>query len=276
MYYDRIRNHDQKKKSSVGSDHLQIADLDFPSNLPVLPTPICLMMSTAPDTSTVPAALPKLYLYDCCPYCTRVRIILGLKDVKHELIFVANHDEATPVNLVGSKQVPIWHVPGEKPIAESLDIIKLIDETHGEGVLLKPFSQREELKKWSNASSEVFYKLLLPRIHQAHLPEFTLKDARDHFEKKMSARFGNFQDLIAQTPELLEKANAFLVELEPLFASSQSINEEGFGYDDIDFFSHLRNFTIIKDLVWPQKLRAYVDHVAKQTDIKTLDDFAKF
>ncbi|CAM9746685.1 unnamed protein product, partial [Heterosigma akashiwo] len=26
-----------------------------------------------------PQALPRVFLYDHCPYCTRVRIILGLK-----------------------------------------------------------------------------------------------------------------------------------------------------------------------------------------------------
>jgi glutaredoxin 2 len=152
----------------------------------------------------------------------------------------------------------------------------LIDETYGDTIILKPFSQREELKKWSETSNEVFFKLLLPRLHQAHLPEFTLKEARDHFEKKMSTRLGNFKDLIDQTPELLVKANLFLQELEPLFASSEAINEEGFGYDDIDFFSRIRNFTLVKDLVWPPKLRAYIDHIAQQTDIKLLDDLAKF
>jgi glutaredoxin 2 len=56
---------------------------------------------------TMATPLPKLYIYDHCPYCTRARMIFGLKNVEHELVFVANHDEHTPIGLVGVKMVPI-------------------------------------------------------------------------------------------------------------------------------------------------------------------------
>ena len=40
----------------------------------------------------VPSQLPILYVYDHCPFCVRVRLALGLKNVKHELRFLANDD----------------------------------------------------------------------------------------------------------------------------------------------------------------------------------------
>ena len=44
--------------------------------------------------------LPRLYVYDHCPFCVRARIIMGIKNVKHDVIFLANDDVDTPTRLV--------------------------------------------------------------------------------------------------------------------------------------------------------------------------------
>ena len=33
----------------------------------------------------VPETLPRIYVYDHCPFCVRVRLALGLKNIKHEV-----------------------------------------------------------------------------------------------------------------------------------------------------------------------------------------------
>jgi hypothetical protein len=52
--------------------------------------------------------LPTLYVYDHCPFCVRVRAALGIKNVKHNLHFLANDDIPTPTSLVGKKIAPIF------------------------------------------------------------------------------------------------------------------------------------------------------------------------
>ena len=52
--------------------------------------------------------LPVLYVYDHCPFCVRVRLALGVKNVKHLVHFLANDDIATPTALVGKKIAPIF------------------------------------------------------------------------------------------------------------------------------------------------------------------------
>ena len=52
--------------------------------------------------------LPTLFVYDHCPFCVRVRVALGLKNIKHNLHFMANDDVATPTALVGKKIAPIF------------------------------------------------------------------------------------------------------------------------------------------------------------------------
>lgn len=68
---------------------------------------------TNPDAFTKPERiimdkLPTLYVYDHCPFCVRVRVALGLKNVKHIVSFLANDDVSTPTALVGKKIAPIF------------------------------------------------------------------------------------------------------------------------------------------------------------------------
>lgn len=71
----------------------------------------------------VEPVLPRLYVYDHCPYCVRVRLALGLKNIKHELVFMSNDDVATPTRLVGKKIAPILEMPADGVVmAEVRDV----------------------------------------------------------------------------------------------------------------------------------------------------------
>ena len=52
--------------------------------------------------------LPVVYVYDHCPFCVRVRLALGVKNIKHTVQFLANDDVPTPTKLVGKKIAPIF------------------------------------------------------------------------------------------------------------------------------------------------------------------------
>lgn len=54
-----------------------------------------------------PSLIPTLYQYDHCPFCVRVRLALGFKNIKHNLVFMANDDVHTPTAMVGKKVAPI-------------------------------------------------------------------------------------------------------------------------------------------------------------------------
>ena len=70
----------------------------------------------------------KLYIYDHCPFCVRARMIFGLRDVAVEEVVLANDDEATPIGMIGSKQVPILQKEDGSFMGESLDIVRYIDQ----------------------------------------------------------------------------------------------------------------------------------------------------
>ena len=54
--------------------------------------------------TVIGAPIPRLYVYDHCPFCVRVRFIMGIKNIKHNVVFLANDDVETPKNLVKNMQ----------------------------------------------------------------------------------------------------------------------------------------------------------------------------
>jgi glutaredoxin 2 len=234
-----------------------------------------LLHATPKAAAPAAAALPKLYVYDHCPFCVRARVILGLKSVKHDLIFLASADEATPIGLVGAKQAPIFHPVGGKPFPESLDIVRYVDEHYGSGVLLKESADREDLKNWIKEAWPILSVLYYPRIHAAPLPEFAQHESREYFRKKKEQQVAVFSELIAKTPETVAKVNELLKDLAGILHSSTSVNEH-VSYDDIDLFGRLRALTLVKDIQWPPKVRAYIDHFSKAGDIPLFDAMATF
>ena len=55
---------------------------------------------------------PELFVYELCPFCTRARMIFGLKDIPFRLTFLSYDDRETPEQLIGKKLAPILRMPG--------------------------------------------------------------------------------------------------------------------------------------------------------------------
>ena len=50
----------------------------------------------------------KLFIYDHCPYCVKVRMIFGLKNINIQLVTLSNDDEKTPISMIGKKNGPCF------------------------------------------------------------------------------------------------------------------------------------------------------------------------
>ena len=152
----------------------------------------------------------QVYVYDHCPFCVRVRLALGLKNIKYDCVFMANDDISTPTALVGKKVrrmrrhldpgslhhalpppsppaqiAPILEMPAEDMVmGESLDICAYFDESDrfGPSILL-PATGRKDLKAWQKGLQTTLRCLTRPRYMQTCLPEFMMRDGKDAFVK---------------------------------------------------------------------------------------------
>ncbi len=206
----------------------------------------------------------KLYIYDHCPYCVRPRMIFGLKNVPVENVTLLNDDEETPIGLVGKKLVPILMKEDGTPMGESLDIVRYIDENYGEKILKDDI--RPEIQAWCDKVGQYYYRLLHPRCVLLGLEEFATQGAIDYFTEKKSAKIGDFAENMANSAEYIQQLNADLLSLDALIQSPQALNAQ-LSYEDIILFPMLRNLTCVKGLVFPEKVKAYVDTMAQNTHI---------
>jgi len=245
--------------------------------------------------------LPTVFVYDHCPFCVRVRLALGLKNIKHNVNFMANDDIPTPTKLVGKKIAPIFALPLDNLVmGESLDIIKLVDSDprFGPVELFKPSTERTDIKAWQKSVQVLLRTLQRPRyVATGLLPEFQQLDGRHAFIKnhqlppyekpewkgneenpegmEMEEKLKLYAEAMAQDPApLIEELNAKLVELDDIVFSEYYCSEGGLSYDDIDLWSRLRSITITKGVQWPTKLRSYMDNLSALGDVPLYDQMA--
>ena len=214
----------------------------------------------------------KLYTYDHCPYCVRVRYALGAKNLAFEHEILLNDDEATPTRLIGAKMVPILERDDGTPMGESLDIVRHIDAVYGER-LFPESGNGAALAEWAEAHGETVRTLLFPRWAIAPLEEFATESARAYFTRKKTESIGDFQEALDNTPALKASMEAALADLEPLIQSPDGVHGS-LTIDDVDVFARLRGLTLVKDLRFPPGVRGYVDHMSDLGKVPLYDDMA--
>lgn len=262
-------------------------------------TSLELSTAVSPDSYTKPERvimddLPTVYVYDHCPFCVRVRLALGIKNVKHKINFMANDDVSTPTSLVGKKIAPIFEFPEDGIVMpESMDIIEFIDsdERFGPTSALKPGSGRTDLKEWQKSVQNLLRTLQRPRyVATGLLPEFQQLDARHAFMKNhqlppydkaewkemaTEEKLRIYAEAMSSDPvPMIEELNAKLVQLDDILYSENYCTEGGLSLDDIDLWARLRSITIIKGVVWPDRLRRYMDNMSQLGDIPLYDELA--
>jgi glutaredoxin 2 len=236
--------------------------------------------------------LPTLYVYDHCPFCVRVRVALGIKNVKHELRLLANDDAATPTKLIGQKIAPILQYK-DLIMKESMDIIEYCEslEEFGPTHVILPATGRADIKEWQKSVQDLLRGLQRPRyVATGLLPEFQQLESRHAFiskhpmppfgkpewkEMELSDKLNIYAENMAKDPAGdIEQINLKLVELDDIIESSDHCSPGGLSLDDVDLFSRLRSITIIKDVQWPAKLRAYMDNMSELADLPLYDQMA--
>src|SRR6202051_3870914 len=150
----------------------------------------------------------RLYLFEHCSICVRVRMAAALKRLHLQEIVVLEDDSATMIGLVGKRVVPILVKDDGRPMLESMDMVAHID-TLGDPVLTGP--QRGEVSAWADGVTSKTLLLTWPRYPLLGLPEFGTVAALDHYIVRKRKRLGDFVELRAKTREQID---ALMPELE--------------------------------------------------------------
>lgn len=240
-------------------------------------------VSTAPSMTkpeqVVLSPLPRVFVYDHCPYATRTRYCLGVKNVKHQVTWLLNDDIESPTALVGKKVVPIFQPSGPDgpSMPESMDICKAVDSDarYGPPNLFRPASGRTDIAGWFNEHAELIRRLSRPRVVKAYLPEFASSDARAAYIRNHPiSEPSDYEENFRNSDNLVLKLQPYMPDLDDMIFSTEFVTEGGLSFDDIDLFPRLRTLTLVADLVMPPKMEMYLSIQSAISDVGLYHVFA--
>jgi len=214
-----------------------------------------------------------LHCYDHCPYSIKVELALAFLGVPYSRVLYGYGDMEGPKSLMGKKQLPVMEYM-KSFTSESLDIIDMLD-TNTAHRSIPPRTCREDLKQWLKEITPTRQDLTRPRVIQVDVKDWA--DQRDvrYAKKKYEKKGFNYRTAKARSGELIRQMNEFLeIFNDKILYDEYSVNEFGFGMDDIEVLPHLRTLTCVKGLNWPQKTRLYLENAFKDTDAELYFKYA--
>ena len=211
----------------------------------------------------------KLYIYDHCPFCVRARMAAGLFGADVEEVVLANDDEATPIGMIGAKQVPILQKEDGSFMGESLDVVRYLDR---EGRLKD--ETRPEIQAWLDKVGAYTLKLVQPRVIKLGLPEFETPEAVKYFTDKKEKSIGSFAANLEKTGQYVQRLHEDLAELETLMAEGGAGLNGEIGMEDILVCPILRNLTVVRGVEWPQKIMDYLLRMSEASGVPLYFDRA--
>lgn len=197
----------------------------------------------------------KLYMFEHCSLCFRVRMTAALKRRHLQETVVLDDDTDTMVSLVGKRVIPILVKDDGSPMLESMDMVRYIDGL-GPSVLSGP--ERGAIAAWADRMPAKTALLTMPRYPLLGLPEFATAAALDHYNFRKRKAFGDFIELRAHTREHINALLPDLEELGELIENPGAINGT-LSIDDVRVLPLLRSMAIVKGLKFPRKVRDYFE-----------------
>ncbi len=197
----------------------------------------------------------RLYLFEHCSICFRVRMAAALKRLHLQETVVLEDDSQTMIRLVGKRVVPILVKDDGQPMLESMNMVAHVDRI-GEPILVGP--QRRELAAWASATADKTAPLTWPRYPLLGLPEFGTVAAHDHFIVRKQKQLGDLVELRAKTRELIEALMPNLEMLDGMIESPSAVKGT-LSLDDVRILPLLRSAAVVKGLRFPDKVRNYFE-----------------
>ena len=208
----------------------------------------------------------KLYMFEHCSLCFRVRMIAALKHMHLQETVVLDDDTDTMVGLVGKRVIPILLKDDGKPMLESMDMVKYI-EGLSPPILVGP--QHPEIAAWADQIVAKTAPLTMPRYPLLGLPEFATAAAHDHYIMRKRRTYGDFAELRSHTRQQIDELMPKLEELDALIESPQAVNGT-LSMDDIRVLPLLRSVAVVKGLPFPRRVRNYFESMMNRIGFQPL------
>lgn len=209
----------------------------------------------------------KLHVFDSCPFCVRVKTVIGLKNIDCEISPIVLGQ--LPESLEGKLErltVPVLeqrqHDGEHTVMVESLDIIRHLDQ-QGDPMFTS-YEVSNLLKNLLQRLYPISAQLLYPRMPHLNLPELSTPDALSIFVESRKETLGQSIDqALERTKEYLPELKGLLEELDTLLDIDALVTgERKLNINDIAAFSELRNYTMVAELKMSERMMNFVSFIA--------------
>jgi glutaredoxin 2 len=213
--------------------------------------------------------MKKLYHYVHCPYCVRVRFVLGLLKIPYDSIVLRYDDEKTPVNLTGVKMLPILDFENGENKNESLEIIRQLDNKNTLSLdLLLNSEKLLEVETLLDSIGKSVHALCMP--YWIYTPEFDEK-SRHYFQEKKGKKKGPFFRLIKNKDSYLKSLSSTLYTIEKQIKPYWE--GQNLSIFDIMIASHLWGMYIFPEFQFPLNIHEYLQNIKSQCEFDYHEDF---
>jgi glutaredoxin 2 len=182
-------------------------------------------------------------------------MIAALKHLHLQETVVLEDDSETMIKLVGKRVIPILLKDDGKPMLESMDMVRYV-ENLGEPILTGP--ERSEIAAWAERVPPKLSLLTWPRYSLLGLPEFGTVAALDHYNVRKRKAIGDLAEQRACTRQHINEVMPDLEELDRIIESPFAVNGT-LSFDDIHVLPLLRSAAVVKGLRFPTKVRNYFE-----------------
>ncbi|GMH69975.1 hypothetical protein TrRE_jg9958 [Triparma retinervis] len=230
----------------------------------------------------------KLHMYDHCPYCIRVELYLLRNSIPYTR-HLYNYGSGAPPSkkgydshggpkvLMGSKVLPVLETSSGLMLGESLEIVNWLTHSYP---ITRPVGCAADpggYKEWRGGGfGTVKSKLVRPRItNLTHLKDWS--DPRDveYARHKYSLMGFDYAAALSGTASLVSSMNVHLSDLAAVLEEGEgggiTVQKGGFSMDDICLLPDLRSLTVVEGIVWPKKVRRYLEEGCRGVEL--YDDY---
>ncbi|HEV2549448.1 MAG TPA: glutaredoxin 2 [Stellaceae bacterium] len=197
----------------------------------------------------------KLYMFEHCSLCFRVRMTAALKGMHLQEIVVLDDDTDTIVGLVGRRVIPVLELDDGRPMLESMAMVRHIE---GLGKPVLTGAERPEIAAWEECATPKLAHLTQPRYPLLGLREFAMVAAHDHYVMSKRKALGDLVELRAQTRTFLKDLTPDLEALDRMIESPRAVNGE-LSLDDVRVLPLLRSAAVVAGLRFPGHVRNYYE-----------------
>jgi glutaredoxin 2 len=211
----------------------------------------------------------KLFVYNHCPYCVKSRLVADLSSLDYELVFLANDDEKSHIDRIGSKQVPFLEKADGIFLKESIGVCEYIAKLKNFDIAKSQIN--DEIKNILAELPDDYRRIIYPRIphHPKNECDFPTQSAKNYFLNKKSKYIGDMGLLLSHPPmDAIYGINRALKNLDK-YVQAPFFNSDEFSWDDIEIFPIFFILTMARDLLnIPINIEKYMRNIESKTNIE--------